>query len=139
MIDLLKNKGFMIQGVLHLSPEETFELCRKGGILVDVRDGYLSNFKSFDVDKVLYLPADNIRAEYKNLPDDECFIFADSAGIHSKEVVLFLKEKGFENIANLAGGLIEWETDGLPVKTSKQERLTGSCMCQLRRWGSAPG
>ncbi len=135
MIDLFKDKGFMIDGVLHLSPEETYELCKKGVILVDVRDSYLRDFKSFDVDKVLFLPAGNIETEYKDLPDDEFFIFADSAGIHSKEAVLFLKGKGFENIANMAGGITEWERDGLPVKINIKARLTGSCMCQLKEWG----
>ncbi len=135
MSDMFKDKGFMIEGVLHLSPKETYELCKKGVILVDVRDSYLSNFKLFDVDKVLYLPAGNIGTEYKDLPADESFIFADSAGIHSKEVVFFLKGKGFENIANMAGGIIGWERDGMPVKINIKERLTGSCMCQLKRWG----
>jgi len=135
MIDLFKDKGFMIEGILHLSPKETYELCKKGVILVDVRDSYLSNFKSFDVDKVLYLPAGNVETEYKDLPVDQSFIFADSAGIHSKEVVSFLKGKGFESIANMAGGIIEWERDGMPVKINIKERLTGSCMCQLKRWG----
>ena len=64
------------------------------------------------------------------------FFFADSAGINSKEVVFFLKRKGFESIANMAGGIIEWERDGIPVKINIKERLTGSCMCQLKRWGN---
>jgi rhodanese-related sulfurtransferase len=134
MIELIKNRGFIIQGILHVSPKETYGLCREGAIIVDVREIYLSSFKSFEVEKVIHLPAGNIEKEYKNLPDDVCLIFADSAGIHSKQVVLFLKDKGFDNIANMAGGLIEWERDGLPVKTDTAERLTGSCMCQLRRW-----
>lgn len=123
----------MIQGILHLSPKETFEVCRNGGILVDVRDDYLRNFKSFGVARVIHLPAENIRSRYNELPRDKCLIVADSAGIHSKEAVKFLKEKGFDNIANMAGGLIEWERDSLPVKTDNSERLSGSCMCQLRR------
>ncbi len=134
MTDLFKNRGFVIKGILHLSPKETYALCQKGAILVDVRDPYLSNFKSFGVDKVLYLPAGNLEKEYKNLPHDGHLIFADSAGIHTKEAVIFLKDRGFMNIANMAGGFIEWERDGLPVKTDTNERLSGSCMCQLKRW-----
>ena len=133
MIDQLKNRGFSIEGILHLSPEEAFELCSEGSILVDLRDSYLSNFKSFGVPEVLYLPAGEIRKKSKKLPRNKCLIFADSAGIHSKEAVLFLKDRGFENIANMAGGLIEWERAGLPVITDTRERLSGSCMCQLRR------
>jgi len=41
--------------------------------------------------------------------------------------------KGFENIANMAGGMVEWERDGLPLKIDKTERLSGSCACMLRK------
>jgi predicted sulfurtransferase len=59
-------------------------------------------------------------------------IFADTVGLRSKEAVIFLKEKGFKKIANMAGGIVDWERDGLPVKLNINERLTGSCMCQLK-------
>jgi rhodanese-related sulfurtransferase len=61
-------------------------------------------------------------------------IIADAAGIHSKEAVKLLMDKGFaDRMANLAGGLVEWERDGMPLVIDKTEKLSGSCMCQLRR------
>jgi hypothetical protein len=33
----------------------------------------------------------------------------------------------------MAGGLIEWERDGLPLVIDKSERITVSCMCQPRK------
>jgi hypothetical protein len=60
-------------------------------------------------------------------------IIVDSSGIHSKDAVKFLKEKGLGSlIANLAGGLVEWERDEMPLIIDKSEQLSGSCMCQLR-------
>lgn len=41
-------------------------------------------------------------------------------------------QAGFQNTYNLAGGFVEWERDGLPIKIDVQERLSGSCMCQLK-------
>ena len=41
-------------------------------------------------------------------------------------------KKGYGNIANMAGGIIDWEKDDLPMKINTSERLTGSCMCQLK-------
>ena len=38
------------------------------------------------------------------------------------------KNKGFIRIANMAGGIVDWERDGLPLKTNIEERLSGSCM-----------
>lgn len=108
MIDQLKDRGFLINGILHLSPKETFEQCYYEGILVDVRDDYLRNFKSFGVPRVMYLLASNISNLYNDLPRDKCLIFAESKGIHSKEVIIFLKDKVYDNITNIAGGIIEW-------------------------------
>jgi 3-mercaptopyruvate sulfurtransferase SseA len=44
----------------------------------------------------------------------------------------FLLSVGFKNIANLAGGIIEWEQNGFPLRKNLSEQLDGSCMCQLR-------
>jgi rhodanese-related sulfurtransferase len=90
-------------------------------------------FKLFDVDEIIYCPKSKIEEIYLDIPKDKALIFADATGIHSKEAVLFLLEKGFENIANLAGGLVEWERDGVPIKIDYSERLSGSCACQLKR------
>jgi len=59
-------------------------------------------------------------------------IVADSVGLFSHEAMIILKDLGFENIINLALGLVEWERDGMPVMIDQNERLSGSCVCQLR-------
>jgi rhodanese-related sulfurtransferase len=133
MSDLFKNYGFLSGGILNVSPAEAFELCSKGAVIIDVREEYLSNFKIFGVTEVIYLPRSIIENEYLNLPKDKYLIFADAVGLRSKESVLFIKDKGYNKIANMAGGLADWERDGLPVKTNPEERLSGSCMCQLKK------
>ena len=66
------------------------------------------------------------------LPVDIQLIIADSVGLRSHEAMEFLLGQGFTNIANLAGGIVEWEHDGLPLKKDITEQLDGSCTCQLR-------
>jgi len=39
---------------------------------------------------------------------------------------------GYENVADMAGGIVDWERDGLPLTTEINSRLSGSCMCQLK-------
>lgn len=133
MRTLFKEKGMVSGGILNLSPAETLEICKKGGIIVDVREDYLNRHKMFDVAEIIFCPKNILEESINELPRDKPLIFADATGINSKKAVLFLKEKGFENIANMAGGLVEWERDGMPVKEDKTERLTGSCACMLRR------
>jgi rhodanese-related sulfurtransferase len=132
MKDLFEGFGIVSCEILNVSPGEAFELVKKGALLIDVREENLRGFKSFDVPGLILFPKSKIINEYGNLPVDSCLIFADTVGLRSKEVVIFLKEKGFDKIANMAGGIVDWERDGLPVTIDISSRLTGSCMCQLK-------
>lgn len=132
MNNLFENYGFVSCGILNVTPREAFELSRTGAVMVDVREENLRGFRTFDVPDLLFLPFSKIRKDFKSLGQYSNLIFADTVGLRSKEVVIFLKDKGIENIANMAGGIVDWERDGLPVVTDIGERLSGSCMCQLR-------
>jgi 3-mercaptopyruvate sulfurtransferase SseA len=43
-----------------------------------------------------------------------------------------MNSHGYDNVANMAGGIVDWERDGLPLTTDINNRLSGSCMCQLK-------
>lgn len=131
--------GFIAHEVLNLTPEESYALCGKGAIIVDVRESYMNNFKMFHVDKVLYLPYSELGKCYQDLPTDQPLIFADAVGLKSRESVLFMNAHGYENVANMAGGIVDWESDGLPLTTDISNRLSGSCMCQLKRRETGKG
>jgi len=132
MNNIFENYGFISCGILNVSPLESYELCGKGAIIVDVREVYLNNFKNFDVPEILFIPISKLVQELSELPQEKYLIFADTVGLRSKEAVVLLKEKGFIKIANMAGGIVDWESDGLPLKTNIEEKLSGSCMCQLK-------
>ena len=65
--------GFMAHGVLNLTPKESFALCEKGAIIVDVREEYMNAFKMFNVEKLFYLPFSEIEQLYQQLPHDITF------------------------------------------------------------------
>jgi rhodanese-related sulfurtransferase len=130
---MFQNTGFYSGDVFNLTPKQAFNICQKGAVIIDVREEVLSRFKMFGVPEVIYCPFSILGETYEQLPKDKPMIFADAAGLHSKEAVRLLMEKGFVNrIANLAGGLVEWEQDEMPLIIDKSEKLSGSCMCQLR-------
>jgi rhodanese-related sulfurtransferase len=133
MSDFFSKAGIRREKILHLTPAETKAVCEKGALLVDVREDYMNDFKMFDVPEVIYCPYSQLKNAYDQLPRDKHLVFADAAGIYSKLAAAFLISKGFDQIANMAGGLIEWERDQLPLIVDKEERLSGSCMCQLRK------
>jgi rhodanese-related sulfurtransferase len=131
-MDYFKNIGFFAHGVRNLTPTESFEQSKLGAIIVDVRESSMNNFKMFKVDKVLYLPYADFKNLFNRLPTDKPLIIADSVGLKSRESVIFLKQSGYANVANMAGGIVDWERDGLPLTTDISARLSGSCMCQLK-------
>ena len=127
-----ENYGMIIKGVRHISPGEAFELCKKGAVMIDVREDYLNTFKTFDVPQVICMPFSELKLRWNEISKEIPLIFADSVGLYSHEAVDFLIEKGFTKIANMAGGIVDWEKDGLSMKINTKERLSGSCMCQLK-------
>ncbi|PKP46592.1 MAG: hypothetical protein CVT94_14280 [Bacteroidetes bacterium HGW-Bacteroidetes-11] len=125
--------------IRHFSSHEAFDLLQSGGaVLLDIRDEYLQGFKCIDVPAVLQIPFGELAEKAANLPHEIFYICTDSAGINSKKAAQILIDAGFSEAGNLAGGLIDWERLGLPVCTDIKERLTGSCMCQLKRREKKP-
>jgi len=130
---LFRMKGFISSGFLNLTATEAYsEAMENHAVIVDVREDRLTGYKCFDVPNVIYIPKSTIAEKYRDLPVDVPLIIADSVGLRSHEAMEFLLEMGFINIANLAGGIVEWEHDGLPLKKDITEQLDGSCACQLR-------
>ncbi|HNW75015.1 MAG TPA: rhodanese-like domain-containing protein [Bacteroidales bacterium] len=133
MESFFSGTGFISGGIRNVTPRQALELCRRGALMVDVREAVLSRFKMFDVPEILYCPYSILEETFQELPSDKPLIFADAAGLHSREAVILAMKKGIEDrVANLAGGLIEWERDEMPLIIDKSEKLSGSCMCQLR-------
>lgn len=127
------NKGNFIDGIIHFSPREALQECENGAIIVDLRRDYEIRYKAFNVPNILIVKSDYLHENYEELPKDKDLIFADNAGLRSREMVAFLKDKGFINIANLAGGMFEWDNDKMPLLINNSEQLNGACLCVLRK------
>ncbi len=132
MADLFKNHGIQTHGILSVTPRETHELIKQGAYLIDLRDTDFSDYKAFDIPNVLNFPLDGFEQHLEKLDTAGYYILADSSGLKSRDYVQKLVDKGFEHAASMSGGFIEWERDGLPVCTDVNERLSGSCACQLK-------
>lgn len=124
--------GFISAGFFNLTPKEAYSEANRNAIIIDVREENLTGFKRFDVPKIIYIPNSQIELKFSQLPLNIPLIIADSAGLSSKEAMIYLNNNGYKNIANLAGGIVEWERDGLPLIINTKERLDGSCVCQLK-------
>jgi rhodanese-related sulfurtransferase len=133
MKNIFKGKGLSIKGVIHLSPSEAYQEAQKGAMILDIREEYDTDYKRFNVPEVLYCPYRHFEEFIDHLPGDRALIVAASTGLRSKEIVEKLMTNGFLHIANLNGGMVDWERDGLPIKVDKNAELHGQCVCRLRR------
>lgn len=132
MSDYFSNT-FLSGGIVNITPQNAYELAKnRGAVIVDVREQSFTAYKQFDVPNVIYCPISILIDNAGEIPKDCAVIIADSTGIHSHEAFIILKDAGYSNIANLAGGIVEWERDGLPIKVDYLEQLDGSCTCQLK-------
>jgi rhodanese-related sulfurtransferase len=132
MDSIFKNMGMFINGITHLSPTEAYALMNDDVIFIDVREEYEIEYKKFEVKNLLYIPFSDYTNKIESLPKDKSLIIADSYGLRSKEIVIQLMAQGYYNVANLNGGILDWERDGLPLVVDKKEELNGQCPCQLK-------
>jgi len=134
--DLFSGISFISSGFLNITPRNAYaEILKGNATLIDVREEYLTDVKRFDLPIVFYFPLSTLKNNISKLPHDVPLIIADAVGIRSHETMEILKANGFENIVNLAGGIVDWERDGLPVKIDELEKLDGACICQLKPYG----
>lgn len=125
--------GLIIGNLRHYSAKEANILLQKDVVLVDLRDEFEIIYKGFEVPDAIWIPFKEFPNRWTELSLDKNYILADSCGLRSKQACLFLHSKGYVNIANLIGGMIDWERDGLPTFIDRNFELTGSCVCKLQR------
>lgn len=130
--EILNKYVFESNGYQNITPEGALKFCEAGSVILDVREEYHTVYKKFAVENVLYFPLSQLSVFLEQIPRDNYVIVADASGLHSREAMTLLIEKGFSNVINLAGGMVEWERDGMPLNYDETQKMTGSCMCQLK-------
>jgi rhodanese-related sulfurtransferase len=121
-----------IDGISFPLPKEVPDLLQQGAMLVDLREELETEIRAFGVERIVYLPHSEFEQRWETLPLDQPLILADAVGLWSKHYANFLRVKGYENVASLAGGIADWEKDGFPMKAGKYQPLNGVCACMIR-------
>jgi rhodanese-related sulfurtransferase len=99
-----------------LSPQQAINLTNKsGGIFLDVRDS--KEFKLAHINKAINIPSANLPGRmgeleaYKSKP----VIVVCRMGSSASAVVKQLRANGFDNAHRMAGGMMSWDEQRLPV------------------------
>ena len=115
-----------------LSPREAFTRLQGDVAILDIRPEYETDFRVFDVPNIFYLPYRTYRDQFHLIPKDIPLIVADSVGNKSMEVARYLSEHGYPSVSFLAGGMVAWDRDGLPLAKDKNYAMVGGCACRLK-------
>lgn len=124
-----------MNGINHfhiLVPSEAEKMLTEGTFLIDIRPAWEYAFKRINFSDVLSIPYKDINANLALIPKNRRLIIMDTAGVQSRMIAKELFNQGFSDLFVLAGGIVAWERSGLPLLTNVSEKLTGSCMCQLK-------
>ena len=123
-------QGLQINGIVFLSPREALPFLEGEAVLVDLRLDREKSGREFKVKTVVRLPFPELTEKLSTLPRDRPLIFGDSVGVNSKEAARLLLERGYESVAVLNGGMIDWQRDRMPTFIDRDEELVGSCTCR---------
>jgi rhodanese-related sulfurtransferase len=121
-----------IDGISFVLPGEVPGLLASGAMIIDLREEIETEIRAFGVERIMYLPHTEFEEKWRSLPLDQPLILADAVGLWSKKYALILRSRGYDNIASLAGGISEWEKDGLPMKACRYDPLNGPCLCMIK-------
>jgi len=131
MKDIFEGKGMIINQLKHISPADVYTCCQQGAVIIDVREEFMSHVKTFDVKDIRIFPLRTFKEDFHLLPTGMALIFADATGVKSKSAAEYARLQGLTQIANLAGGLLEWERDGMPTITYQTIKVDGRNRCEF--------
>ncbi len=99
-----------------ITPQQTTELInRKDAIVVDVRP--IADFSKSHIINAINIPAGSLKNQLTQLEKHKGkpIIVACRSGAQSSVACKTLTSNGFEEVYNLKGGILAWESANLPV------------------------
>jgi len=84
-------------------------------LLIDVRERH--ELEVIRAQGVVHLPLSTFADTWRELPRDHPLLFICATGRRSLVAAAHLQQNGFADLANVAGGTVEWRNRGLPVSS----------------------
>ena len=101
---------------LTLTPAEAAALLEgpDAPLLIDVREE--SEWNEVHIPGAMLIPLSQFVARQEEIPAGRALIMQWRSGGRSGQAALALRTAGRTNVANLVGGITDWEAAGLPVE-----------------------
>ncbi|HRK73488.1 MAG TPA: rhodanese-like domain-containing protein [Rhodothermales bacterium] len=98
-----------------ISVTEAHRLIGKKTVFVDVREHNEVTEQAYDIPGVIHIPLSVFESRYSELPKDKQLVVMCRSGRRSLQAYNLLKEKGYTNMTNMEGGMLQWQAKGFPV------------------------
>jgi rhodanese-related sulfurtransferase len=98
---------------------ERLSAAGDASLLVDVRNP--DEFAQARIPGSVLVPLPFFAQRFAELPADRPLLLVCRTGDRSSTATAYLMRNGFEQVANVAGGIVAWYQAGLPVVTGRPE------------------
>jgi rhodanese-related sulfurtransferase len=88
--------------------------ARRDVMMVDVRTR--EEYAQAHIPGITLIPLDQVPNRLAEIPKDKTVIVTCHSGNRSSQAAQLLRQKGYENIHNMLGGIVAWEKAGYPVE-----------------------
>jgi rhodanese-related sulfurtransferase len=95
------------------SPTSVAELIKCGAFLLDVRTP--AEFAEARISGAKNIPLDQLERKSAGVPKDRTVVVSCLSGSRSQMAIGRLTALGYTDLVNLDGGLMAWQSAGLPV------------------------
>ena len=107
-------------GLWEIQPEALAERLAGGAAdaieVVDVREPSEFTDVLGHIRNARLLPLSQLAARAAELPTDRPLVTVCRSGARSAQATVLLQKAGFDRVANLAGGMLRWRSESLPVE-----------------------
>jgi rhodanese-related sulfurtransferase len=85
--------------------------------LVDIRD--VEEYAAFHIGQAISVPLDDVAAWAKKAPAGRGIVIVDHAGHQAPSAARVLRDAGRSDVRRLDGGILKWQSQGLPTVAAK--------------------
>ncbi len=105
---------FSKPAVAEVTPEEVRAKQKAGAVIVDVREAY--ELREGYIPGALHIPLGSLSRRMNELDPSRELIAVCRSGNRSITAVQIMQQGGFSQVSSMAGGMISWTKQRLPVQ-----------------------
>ena len=105
-----------------ITVNEALALSKEGALILDVREPDELAELAYDVKNIKNIPLGELVSRLAEVPKDKQVIVVCKKGGRSSQAYELLKGKGYENVANMEGGMDAWSEKGLPTLAGGEKK-----------------